>query len=162
MEKMGKKVESGSGFTGLIVSCAYERERCLERWWLGSPGVFSFCLRSTTSHCGPESTISFSWRDLEVVGMFMGLHHNTKIFPMPHNNSFKSINAFIYKVHMFQEPCALLLCWEVNNQPVSFFTMFPVGILGFAAAAGVSTGTWPEGANQKGERWQHFLGELVL
>lgn len=28
-----------------------------------------------------------------------------------------------------------------NHTPVSFFTMFPVGIIGFTATAGVATGT---------------------
>lgn len=146
------------GFTGLIVPGAYDRERCRERRWLGSLGFFSFCLRSTTSHCGPESTISFSWRDLQVAEMWMHLYHDInsckdfllfpKIFPVTQNNSF--YNTLIYNLHISQEPWALLLSWQLNNPPVSFFTMFPVGILGFAAAAGVSTGAWPTGANQRG------------
>ncbi len=159
-----------SGFTGLIVSDAYDRERCRERRWLGSLGVFSFCLRSTTSHCGPESTTSFSWRDLQVIEMWMHLYYDScfilwfsnscflakiscfsqRFSQFPATIVFKTITALIYNVHIFQETCALILSWQLNHPPVSFFTMFLVGILGFAAAAGVSTGTWPKGANQRG------------
>ncbi len=152
------------GFTGLIVSDAYDRERCRERRWLGSLGVFSFCLRSTTSHCGPESTITFSWRDLQVIEMWMHLNYDSCFILWFSNSCFLAkISCFSQRFsqfpativlrplhYIFQEACALILSWQLNHPPVSFFTMFPVVILGFAATAGVSTGTWPKGANQRG------------
>lgn len=136
---------------GVIVWGAYDRERCRERRWLGSLGVFSFCLRSTTSNCGPESTISFSCRDLQGIFRYSFLQRfpaSLKDF-LKQSVVFKTIPVLTYNVHIFQEACALVLSWQLGHPPVSFFTMFPVGILGFAAAAGVSTGTWPKGADQR-------------
>ncbi len=85
------------GFTGLIVSDAYDRERCRERRWLGSLGVFSFSLRSTTSHCGPESTITFSWRDLQVIEMWMHLNYDS-CFILWFSNS-----CFLAKISCFSQ-----------------------------------------------------------